>query len=256
MSAGAGTSNIEETKTVTGLTAGTTYHFRVVATNSNGTSDGADELLTTSSSGTMPEFKPAPTKTKFTSSSGKSVWRIPDEPITMTCSNSTTSGEITGASTLGKAVIKFTGCDLEQGTNGPCPMHSTNTTKAGEIVTEAVKGELGSVKKTLASSEVGILLKPESTHEFFIMASTTEPCTLPEQAFEGSIAGEVVTVGKKQLTNEFAFAPVSPTGKQKVSEITVKSGTVKPKLLNWGAAEMTIEWADATTFEEALEVTL
>jgi hypothetical protein len=33
---------------LTGLAASTTYHFRIVATNAGGTSDGADEKLTTS----------------------------------------------------------------------------------------------------------------------------------------------------------------------------------------------------------------
>jgi hypothetical protein len=41
-SAGAGTSNIEESKAITGLVAGTTYDFRIVATNGNGTVDGAN----------------------------------------------------------------------------------------------------------------------------------------------------------------------------------------------------------------------
>ena len=45
--AGAGTSSIEESKAITGLAAGTTYHFRIVASNSYGTTDGADETVHT-----------------------------------------------------------------------------------------------------------------------------------------------------------------------------------------------------------------
>jgi len=41
-SAGSGTSNVEESKAITGLVAGTTYDFRIVATNSNATVDGAN----------------------------------------------------------------------------------------------------------------------------------------------------------------------------------------------------------------------
>ncbi len=48
-SGGAGTSNVEESKVVTGLAAGTTYHFRIVASNSHGTTDGSDGELTTGS---------------------------------------------------------------------------------------------------------------------------------------------------------------------------------------------------------------
>ncbi len=46
-SAGSGTSNVEESKAITGLTASTTYHFRIVATNGDGTTDGSDQTFTT-----------------------------------------------------------------------------------------------------------------------------------------------------------------------------------------------------------------
>jgi hypothetical protein len=46
--AGAGTASVEESKAITGLAASTTYHFRMVATNSKGTTDGEDRTLTTS----------------------------------------------------------------------------------------------------------------------------------------------------------------------------------------------------------------
>jgi Subtilase family len=46
-SAGSGTSNLEEGKAITGLATGTSYHFRIVAVNSNGTTDGLDEVFTT-----------------------------------------------------------------------------------------------------------------------------------------------------------------------------------------------------------------
>jgi hypothetical protein len=43
VSAGSGTSNLEESKKITGFLNGA--HFRIVATNSNGTTDGADETF-------------------------------------------------------------------------------------------------------------------------------------------------------------------------------------------------------------------
>jgi len=46
-SAGSGGSNVEESKIVTGLAAGTKYHFRIVAVNEHGTSDGADQVFVT-----------------------------------------------------------------------------------------------------------------------------------------------------------------------------------------------------------------
>jgi hypothetical protein len=47
---GAGESNLEESKTITGLELNTTYHFRIVATNSAGTTDGADKTFATPTS--------------------------------------------------------------------------------------------------------------------------------------------------------------------------------------------------------------
>ncbi len=46
-SPGSGTSPVEVSATVTGLSANTTYHYRLVATNYAGTSDGADETVKT-----------------------------------------------------------------------------------------------------------------------------------------------------------------------------------------------------------------
>jgi hypothetical protein len=57
VSAGSGISNVEESKAITGLTAGTIYHFRIVATNTDGTTDGSDREFKTL--GPFAETKPA-----------------------------------------------------------------------------------------------------------------------------------------------------------------------------------------------------
>jgi hypothetical protein len=46
-SAGSGTANLTVSTTLTSLTPGTTYHYRLVAANSSGTSRGADGIFTT-----------------------------------------------------------------------------------------------------------------------------------------------------------------------------------------------------------------
>ncbi len=48
-SAGSGTSNVQVSGPLTGLTPGTTYHYRLVASNADGTTRGADGIFTTSS---------------------------------------------------------------------------------------------------------------------------------------------------------------------------------------------------------------
>ena len=49
VSAGSGTANAAVSASLTGLAPGTTYHYRVVASNSSGTTRGADGIFTTSS---------------------------------------------------------------------------------------------------------------------------------------------------------------------------------------------------------------
>ena len=46
-SAGSGTTAVAVSAPISGLSGGTTYHFRLVATNSAGTSTGADVAFTT-----------------------------------------------------------------------------------------------------------------------------------------------------------------------------------------------------------------
>ena len=61
-SAGSGTSKEEVSQTITGLQPNTTYHYRLVATNSNGASDGEDSAFRTAPptvTGVAPDVGPA-----------------------------------------------------------------------------------------------------------------------------------------------------------------------------------------------------
>lgn len=60
-SAGSGTADVPVRADLAGLTAGTTYHFRVIATNATGTTVGADKTFRTT--GTAPPPPPAPSAT-------------------------------------------------------------------------------------------------------------------------------------------------------------------------------------------------
>jgi phosphodiesterase/alkaline phosphatase D-like protein len=60
-SAGAGSADVPVTAPLSGLTPGTTYHFRVIATNDGGTTVGADQTFTTT--GTAPPPSPKATVT-------------------------------------------------------------------------------------------------------------------------------------------------------------------------------------------------
>ena len=51
---GSGTSSVNENATLTGLSPSTTYHYRIEATNSGGTTDGSDQTFTTSAGAQAP----------------------------------------------------------------------------------------------------------------------------------------------------------------------------------------------------------
>jgi phosphodiesterase/alkaline phosphatase D-like protein len=62
-SAGAGTQDQIVSATVTGLDSGTTYHYRLIATNASGTTVGADMTFTTLGTPPSPPPSPPPTAT-------------------------------------------------------------------------------------------------------------------------------------------------------------------------------------------------
>jgi hypothetical protein len=198
---------------------------------------------------TTPEFKPVPAKKKFTSTGGAVKWTYDNGSETMTCTKSTATGEVTGVKTVGKLVVKFTGCTTSGSGKSGCAANSAGRT-GGEIVTNALEGELGTVKTAEAASGVGLLLKPETGKTWTTLVG--DECTA-EAKITGTVAAEVATVGKKQATNKLVLS--DPSGKQAIHSITLDSGTVeRPELVMFGTA-MTLEASDETTFEEALEVT-
>jgi hypothetical protein len=199
-------------------------------------------------SAVKPEFKPVPAKKKFTSTSGGVRWAMGTESIT--CSSSTIAGEIASATLLGKVVVKFTGCKDPGASKSGCAISSLGA-KEGEVVTKALKGELGTVKTSEAASGVGLLLEPETKSTGIATIEKTE-CR-GETRLIGSLAAEIPTIGKKQSTNGLVFGVTG--GKSNIDHITLDSGKeMAPSLEGWGT-QLTVEMSDALTFEEALEVT-
>jgi hypothetical protein len=150
-SAGAGTSNVEVSKAIAGLTELTSYHFRLVATNSNGTTFGADQVFSTTATPGLPEF--GHTNLKYTLAGGFATFEN-NQRESLSCSASTGEGEITGAKTAtGK--LKLTGCAIN-GTR--C---QTQGAMAGEIVTGTLPVELVYISKE--RHEAGLVFNFQSS---------------------------------------------------------------------------------------------
>jgi hypothetical protein len=213
-------------------------------------------LTGVASAATLPEFKPVPTKKKFTSTGGTVTFRQAGTRII--CAKSTTAGEILTAKTVGKLVVKFTGCERwNSGSTHGCPISSTNTKTAGEILTKSLKGELGTPASGETTSGVGLLLAPEEGAKWANIAEDecpTESERSGTTALTGSLAAEVPVIGKKQATNKLVFA-TSEYGTQKIESIKLDSGKIEEPGLNAWSEPITVENTDELSFEEALEVT-
>ncbi len=190
---GSGESPVAVSAPLTGLTANTTYHFRVSATNPGGTSHSKDQTLTTQGA---PEFgrcvkspaekegtktvyhgdfatatclvtsetdtgkynwSPGVLKAHFTTklTSGSVKLESAVKTSKVTCTGETGAGEYTGLKTVGGEVITLTGCErsAEQCSSGAT---------AGEIVTSTLEGALGVMKLGTSSSKntIGLDLHP------------------------------------------------------------------------------------------------
>jgi hypothetical protein len=196
---------------------------------------------------TKPEFKPVPTKKKFTLSSGKSEWASGDNEIV--CAKTSATGEIDSAQAVGNVVVVYSGCTSSGKTKSGCPANSEGA-KAGEIVTTPLTGELGTVATSEAASGVGLRFKQSPKGVWFVLQGNE--CNF-ESAFEGGLAAEVSVIGKKQTTNELLF--VRNGAVEKIREITLDSGLVeKPGFKEFGGV-WTVRDSDELKFEEPVEIT-
>jgi len=96
--AGSGTSPIAVSALPAGLSSGTTYHFRIVATNASGTSYGTDASFMTSSPPKIEEEPVVTTPTTSTSSTTSSP--PPPGPAVVTLAGSSASANAAGAFAL------------------------------------------------------------------------------------------------------------------------------------------------------------
>lgn len=196
-------------------------------------------IVASAASAAAPEFKPA--SGTFKATAGTSTLSGGGNEVTCTASSAT--GEITGAKTVGKVLVKFTGC---KGASG-CSVNS-KAGATGEIATVTLNGALGLILAGHFTSDVGEDLSPATGKEFTNILGTCVPTT----KVLGSIAGEASPIGKSSKTGKLVFAATS--GKQNISKIDLSSGSVEPELEAFSAVA-TESTSDEVTFNTATEIT-
>lgn len=205
-------------------------------------------VAASAASAAEPEFKPG-TKQAFTGAGGalKLEHTLSEEKVT--CSKTASTGEITGASTVALKMT-FTGCKGEAGSK-TCTVHSKGA-KEGEIVTEALKGELGEVATKEATSGVGLFISSEAEKETFWKWEGT--CFATGNVAKGNIAAEVTPVETSTKTIKLVFA--GSKGKQPIEKIIVKGRERKPEFTMLELVSASWHMTEELTFASLVEVTV
>lgn len=180
-------------------------------------------LTTSSAAAAIPEFTVLPSVKQYEELVVAGTLKAGPEVVV--CQKGTATGEITGMHTVGKVIFKLKECVSASSTRSGCAINSPGA-KSGEIVSNTLKGELGSVKPAEATTLVGVLSKPESGKVFTSLEGNE--CT-PATKVTGTIAGEVGPI--KQLTNKGFINFETASGKQKIKLILALSGLVEPELV-------------------------
>jgi hypothetical protein len=168
---------------------------------------------------------------------------------TTACETSSSTGEITSMDTIGALVIKYKGCTVS-GSGKVCTIKSEEGSPAeGEIITKTLKGELGTVKESEATSEVGLLLEPASGNVITNLAETS--CAV-KTSVTGLVAGEVAPLGEKGKISNLLYGISG--GSQQIHKIAVLSGTKEPALTAYSVSAAQ-EGADVFEFGGEIEIT-
>jgi hypothetical protein len=180
--AGSGTKTVGESWNVSGLTRKTTYHIRVVATNSYGTSYGADETFTTAAAPEVVALEGKVTELKFVGSGGEATigW---EGNKRLVCSTHEMTGHFINAVEV-EGKMKLNSCFSGS-------YECSNGAKA--IETEPLKGKLGYTNK--ANKEVGLVLEGASSN---VWAKNVN-CGGVREPVTGKLASDLVIQANKRV---------------------------------------------------------
>jgi hypothetical protein len=275
---GAGTSPVAVSAAISGLSASTTYHFRISATNEGGVAVGADQSFGTappteelpeigrcmklkkatgkyqSSSCTIKSsgedtgsyqwsFEPG-TARSFTFKNGSATLETIGK-IQIKCTENTYSGEYTG-SKAATVHLKLAGCEPTNRLGIKCQSLGA---QAGEVNLNTLQGHLGFIQAGIEPT-VGMALTPTALEQPYVAQFN---CGEVPVSITGGVIASYSPVNKMTASFTVAFKP------RKVCRApeALEGGT--PELLSMSiggsAAEQTgLKATDKATNQESLEI--
>jgi hypothetical protein len=190
----------------------------------------------------------------FKVKSGKVVisFTVSGTPYKISCIASTSEGKLKSTKEVEAVTTKLTGCTAKKGeAKTECEVKSSSPEGSKEeVVTKELKGRLGSVAKSEAASEVGLLLEPVTGSVYVTLKGSAE--CLPKETSEvkGSVIGEVTPTKKEQTTGELLYKLFS--GKEQLIRKFTGDSTVH-ELEVFGVKAL-LESAGTVTYGEKVEV--
>jgi hypothetical protein len=181
-------------------------------------------LTAASAIAAAPEFTALPSVKTYEETVGPGLFTANNGVDKIACEKGTATGTITGMRTFGKVVFKLKECKSTGEAGSNCTIKTTGA-GAGEIVSLTLKGELGTVKSSEATTEVGVLAEPETGTTWLTLSGNA--CTETTKV-TGRIAGEVGPIKTFTTKGFINFEVVSE--KQKIKKIGLLSGLVEPKM--------------------------
>jgi hypothetical protein len=280
---GEGEAPVAVSASVGGLSEATTYHFRIVATNTTATSYGADGKFTTRqgapeppeygrcvkvAAGVKGEFATANCTSPATAEKFSYEWlrgpgpkpkfttRIKEATTTtatletvakrkVICTGETGGGEYTGKRTVGNVTFNFTGCQL-----GGVSCASSGAL-AGEVRTGLLQGALGVIKtstegpiKNTIGMDLAPVAEPGAVTEFI--------CGVSTMAVRGSV---IVPVKSNAMLISENLVYAESAGKQKPESFVGGSRDILESSFDEGSLAQTgLKLTAVQANEEKVEV--
>jgi hypothetical protein len=200
-----------------------------------------------------PEFKAegggSVAGTSLTTTSANPVLYTKGAGIKIKCSSEESTGQIASSTTINKTAVTYAGCRAFHGTTECGEARTKAGTVAEQIKTKTLKGKLGEVAATEATSEVGLRLEPESGTTFVEIELKPSCNGLSSATITGHVIGEASPINVFSTTGNLNFETVAE--EQKIKKFVGGATEVLEAFFFKSALEAN----EAVTFGKAIETT-